>query len=168
MFTEKCFTLDWLIVMACQYIELHGKSKVKLATLVEGDQKASFSIATTPGCRGGCYSFPWMAPLYPWYVPYIAECWAGRHQVPFLKSLVWCNLGLNAGLPDQWRTLYLLKQWAAAAKNDTWPGFWSWVLIFQDWLPNGIFFSSSAEIKVVAFETTHFGRQQNACQFNGR
>ena len=21
--------------------------------------------------RGGCYSFPWIAPLYPWYVPYI-------------------------------------------------------------------------------------------------
>ena len=33
-----------------------------------------FSIATTPRCRGGHYSFPWIAPLYPWYVPYIAEC----------------------------------------------------------------------------------------------
>ena len=32
--------------------------KVKLATLVEGDPKASFSIATTPRCRGGCYSIP--------------------------------------------------------------------------------------------------------------
>ena len=40
-------------------------SKVKLATLVEGDQKAPFSIATTPRCRGGRYSFPWIAPLYP-------------------------------------------------------------------------------------------------------
>ena len=20
------------------------------------------------------YTFPWIAPLYPWYVPYIAEC----------------------------------------------------------------------------------------------
>ena len=49
-------------------------NKVELATLVEGDQKASFSIATTPRCRGGRYSFPWIAPLYPWYVPYIAEC----------------------------------------------------------------------------------------------
>ena len=38
---------------------------VKLATVVEGDQKASFSIATTPSCRGRCYSFPWIAPLYP-------------------------------------------------------------------------------------------------------
>ena len=33
-------------------------SKVKLATEVEGDQKALFSIATTPKCRGGRYSFP--------------------------------------------------------------------------------------------------------------
>ena len=45
-----------------------------LATVVEGDQKAPFSIATTPRCREGRYSFPWITPLYPWYVPYIAEC----------------------------------------------------------------------------------------------
>ena len=31
---------------------------VKLATIVEGDPKAPFSIATTPMCRAGCYSFP--------------------------------------------------------------------------------------------------------------
>ena len=30
--------------------------KVKLATIVEGDPKAPFSIATTPRCRGGRYS----------------------------------------------------------------------------------------------------------------
>ena len=47
---------------------------VKLATAVEGDQKALFSIATTSRCRRGCYFFPWIAPLYPWYVPYICEC----------------------------------------------------------------------------------------------
>ena len=47
---------------------------VKLATVTVGDQKAPFSIATTPSCRGGRYSFPYIAPLYPWYVPYIAEC----------------------------------------------------------------------------------------------
>ena len=39
--------------------------KVKLATIVEGDPKAPFSIATTPRCREGRYSFPWIAPLYP-------------------------------------------------------------------------------------------------------
>ena len=36
-----------------------------MATVVKGDQKAPFSIATTPRCRGGCYSFPWIAPFYP-------------------------------------------------------------------------------------------------------
>ena len=48
--------------------------KVKLATVVEGDQKAPFSIATTPRCRGGRYYFPWIAQLYPSFVPCIAEC----------------------------------------------------------------------------------------------
>ena len=32
--------------------------KVKLETLVEGDPKAPFSVATTPTCMGGRYSFP--------------------------------------------------------------------------------------------------------------
>ena len=36
-----------------------------LANLVEGDQKAPLSLATKPRCRGGRYSFPWIAPLYP-------------------------------------------------------------------------------------------------------
>ena len=40
-------------------------SKVKLATIVEGDPKAPFSIATTPRCREGRYSFPRIATLYP-------------------------------------------------------------------------------------------------------
>ena len=38
---------------------------VKLVAVVEGDQKAPFSIATTPKCQGGHHSFPWIAPLYP-------------------------------------------------------------------------------------------------------
>ena len=37
----------------------------KLATVVEGDQKAPFSIATTPRCKRERYSFPWIAPLNP-------------------------------------------------------------------------------------------------------
>ena len=48
--------------------------KVKLSTVVKGDQKAPFSLATTPRCQEGCYSFPWIAPLYPRYIHYIAEC----------------------------------------------------------------------------------------------
>ena len=48
--------------------------QVKLATIVEGDQKAPLSIVTRTMCRVGRYSFPWIAQLYPRYVPYIAEC----------------------------------------------------------------------------------------------
>ena len=45
--------------------------KVKLSTLVEGDPKAPFSIATTPWCRGGRYSIPWIAHFV--LDPYNAE-----------------------------------------------------------------------------------------------
>ena len=41
------------------------KSKVNLATEVEGDPKAAFSIATTSSCKGGRNSYPSIAPLYP-------------------------------------------------------------------------------------------------------
>ena len=54
-------------VCVCTY------SKVKLATIVEGDPKAPFSIATTPSCREGHYSFPRISPHYPWSVPYNAK-----------------------------------------------------------------------------------------------
>ena len=53
------------------YIYIH---KVKLATIDEDDQKAPFSIATTLRCMEGRYSFSGIALIYPWYVPYIAEC----------------------------------------------------------------------------------------------
>ena len=59
--------------------------KVKLATLVEGGPQAPFLIATTPKCRRGRYSIPWIAPLYPWSLPDNAECYARRHQLPFLN-----------------------------------------------------------------------------------
>ena len=48
--------------------------KVKLATIVEGNPKAPFSIATTLRCRGGYHFFPWIVPPYLRYAPYIAEC----------------------------------------------------------------------------------------------
>ena len=38
--------------------------KVKLATVVEGDLKAPFSIAAILRRRGGRYFFPWIAPLF--------------------------------------------------------------------------------------------------------
>ena len=47
-----------------QYIYIYIY-KLLLAIVVEGHPKAPFSIATTPRSRGRCYSFPWIAPLYP-------------------------------------------------------------------------------------------------------
>ena len=37
-----------------------NKSKVKLATVIECDPKAPFSIATTPRCREWRNAFPWI------------------------------------------------------------------------------------------------------------
>ena len=53
---------------------MNASKIVKLVTLIEGDLKTPFSIATTPRCRGGHYSIPRIAPLYPWSSPYDAEC----------------------------------------------------------------------------------------------
>ena len=39
-----------------------------------GDVKAPFSIATTLSCMGGHKSIPWIASLYPWSLPYNANC----------------------------------------------------------------------------------------------
>ena len=38
--------------------------EVKLTTVVKGDPKAPFLIATTPKCRGGHYSFPFTLDPY--------------------------------------------------------------------------------------------------------
>ena len=65
----------WSVLDVGSQFQLYKNcTKVKLATLVEGDQKVPFSIATTPRCRRGRYSISWIAPLYLWSVPYNAEC----------------------------------------------------------------------------------------------
>ena len=56
-------SLYWCFCYKCPTVQN------KSATVVEGDKKALFSIDTIPRCRGGRYSFPGIAPLYPWYVP---------------------------------------------------------------------------------------------------
>ena len=66
-----------MCIYTCECIKIYidmDVNLVKLATVVEVSQKAPFPIATTPRCRGGHCSFPWIAPLYPWYIAYIAEC----------------------------------------------------------------------------------------------
>ena len=75
---------------------LHTVIFKKLVTVVKDNQKAPFSIATTRGA-GGRYSFPWIAPLYPRYVPYIAERQTRGHHVPFLKSIGEHSIHLEKG-----------------------------------------------------------------------
>ena len=71
MLLKICVSISLMLSVQIKNVSI---VKVKLVTVVKGDQKAPFSIATTPRCKGGRYSFSWIAPLYPWYVPYIAEC----------------------------------------------------------------------------------------------
>ena len=72
------FNLKFCINLVSKRMDCLSKLKDKLATVVEGDPKAPFSTATTPRCRGGRYSFPWIAQLYPWY---ILESWVLSKEV---------------------------------------------------------------------------------------
>ena len=76
------------------------KNKVKLTTIVEGDLKAPFSIATTPRCRGGHYSIPWIASLYSWSLPYNAEFLAQRYQVTFFWVFGMTQPGIEPQSPE--------------------------------------------------------------------
>ena len=62
-------------------------SKVKLATIVEGNPKAPFSIATTPMCRGGRYSFPGL--LYFTLDPYLITLSAKQGSIKYHFLSLW-------------------------------------------------------------------------------
>ena len=68
---KKVFDSHQMLLTLYQH---YSNFDIYIYKLVEGDPKAPFSIATTPRCRGGRYSIPRIAPLYPWTVPYNAEC----------------------------------------------------------------------------------------------
>ena len=61
-----------IMVIYCQNMHAHTHTHIyiKVVTFVERDPKVLFSTATTPRSRGGRYYIPWIAPLYPWSVPY--------------------------------------------------------------------------------------------------
>ena len=54
---NKWLILNWIVRNRTVW-PLTVCKQVKLATVVEGDPKATFSIVTTLRCRGGRYSFP--------------------------------------------------------------------------------------------------------------
>ena len=86
---------------------------------VECNPKTSFSIATRPRCRGGCFSISRIAPLYPWSLPYSFEWSARRHQVTFLSlwyNSIWdwtpndiLNLITKLSSPNWVVQLYIIK-----------------------------------------------------------
>ena len=53
------------LLLLLSLLYLWERNKIKFSTLVDGDLKAPLLIATTPRCRGGSYSIPWIVPLYP-------------------------------------------------------------------------------------------------------
>ena len=72
--------------------------KVKLVTEVEGDPKSLFWLATAPRCRGGYYSFPWIAPFTLDQYLMILSIKQGGIKYLF-ESLLWLDLRLNSSLP---------------------------------------------------------------------
>ena len=62
----------------------------KLATIVEGNPKAPFSIATTPRCRGGRYSFPGL--LYFTLDPYLIMLSVKQGGIKYHFLSLWYDL----------------------------------------------------------------------------
>ena len=87
---------------------LYYSKKIKLATIVEGDPKAPFSIATTPWYRGECYSIPGIATLDSYLIMLSAK--QGRIKYHFLRFCYDLTWDWNLVSPDHWRTLYSLDQ----------------------------------------------------------
>ena len=73
-------------------------------TLFEGIPKVPFSLAISPKCSGGRYSFPWIAQL-TLDLHLDLNVKQGGIKYHFYESLVWLDLGLNAGLPGHKQTL---------------------------------------------------------------
>ena len=68
------YIIKYTVFRCIYYLSLWVKNHRTFDTLVEGDSKVSFSIATTSMFSGGRYSIPWIAPLYPWSLLHNAEC----------------------------------------------------------------------------------------------
>ena len=69
---------------------VHGEGLYisKVGDLSQRWTNGSFSIATTLRCRGGHYSIPRIAPLYPWSSPLAQSIWPEQSW-----RAVWWSLG---------------------------------------------------------------------------
>ena len=87
-FVHRFYRLKMFLVLILIII-IYILFKVKLATLVEGDLKAPFSLATTPRYRGGHYSVPWNVLLYPWSLPYNAVLSKASSTIFWVFGMTW-------------------------------------------------------------------------------
>ena len=69
-------------------------------TVVEGDPKAPFLIATGLRCREGSYSFPWIAPLT--LDPYFIILSEKQTSITIFLCLWYDDLIEPSSLPDHW------------------------------------------------------------------
>ena len=83
-----------------------------MATVVQGYPKAPFSIATTLRCRGGHYSFPWIAPLYPSNVPYNAKVLSKEVSSTTFWVFVMTQPEIEPQSPGPLANSLSLSQWA--------------------------------------------------------
>ena len=104
-------------------------SKVKLATIVEGNPKDPFSIATTPRCRGGRYSFPGL--LYFTLDPYLIMLSVKQGGIKYHFLSLWYDLtwdwtqvsrtiGEHSNRWDKF-LLFMAKFWVLGF---SWQNFW--------------------------------------------
>ena len=70
-----------------------------MATTVEGDPKASFSVATTPSCKGSSTPFPGFLHFTLDQYLKMQSVKQGSIKDHFFESSEWLNLGLNPGFP---------------------------------------------------------------------
>ena len=59
-----------------------------MATIVDCNLMAPFSIATTPKCKGGHNCFSYISPFCPWYIPY-KQGGVKYHFLSLCNDLTW-------------------------------------------------------------------------------
>ena len=83
----------------CQRKYFTLKLKVKLATVVDGDLRGPFSIATTLGCRGRHYSFPGLLHFILDTYLIMLSVKQGGSKYHFLKVFGMTRLGIEPRSP---------------------------------------------------------------------
>ena len=56
------------------HVQPSARMNVKLSPFSQGRTEGSLFNSYYTEVRGRRYSFPWIIPLYPWNIPYIAKC----------------------------------------------------------------------------------------------